>query len=150
VNVVTVNAAAVDPWATVTEVGTEATEPFELESVTVNPPAPAGADSVTVPDEVAPPVCTAGLTETLLKAAVPGLIFIPKPSLEPRYDAVKLTAVGPVTARGTALNVAELDPCGIGTVGGTVTSGSDVDKAIEAPPLGASADNWRVHVEGAG
>jgi hypothetical protein len=90
------------------------------------------------------------LTETLLKTTGAGLMVKPKPSLAPRYDAVRLTAVGTGTARGATVNVAELEPCGIATVDGIVTSGAEADKAMEAPPLDASADNWRVQVEVAG
>ena len=41
------------------------------ESVTVTPPAPAGAARVTVPVDVPPPVTVAGLRLTLPSAAVP-------------------------------------------------------------------------------
>jgi hypothetical protein len=62
--VVTVNVAEVAPWATVTLAGTEAAVVFELDSVTVMPPAGAAWLSVTVPVEALPPITVLGLTET--------------------------------------------------------------------------------------
>ena len=46
---VTVNVAEVEPWGTVTDEGTRATEEFELESDTTAPPVPADDVRVTVP-----------------------------------------------------------------------------------------------------
>jgi hypothetical protein len=49
VEVEIVNVALLEPWGTVMVPGTVATEVFEVERVTVDPPAGAGAESVTVP-----------------------------------------------------------------------------------------------------
>ncbi len=62
--VVIVNVLFVVPAPTITLAGTIASEVFELDSVTVVPPAGAAAVSVTVPVADEPPVTLAGLTAT--------------------------------------------------------------------------------------
>ena len=56
------NDALVAPAATVTLLGTAATTPLLLDSVTCAPPAGAGPSSVTVPVELLVPVTVVGLT----------------------------------------------------------------------------------------
>jgi hypothetical protein len=62
--VVTGNIADVPPGATVTLTGTVATDVLPLVSATNAPPVGAGAFSVTVPVEPAPPITEVGFTET--------------------------------------------------------------------------------------
>jgi hypothetical protein len=62
--VVTVNVALVAPAATVTLVGTVATEVLLLLSVTTAPPVGAALLNVTVPVDVAPPVTELGFKLT--------------------------------------------------------------------------------------
>ena len=67
--VVTVKVADVAPAATTTLPGVEASEEFELPSVTRAPPPGAGVDSVTVPVDVLPPDTVAGLRASEVSAA---------------------------------------------------------------------------------
>ena len=63
---VTVKVAEVCPWATTTDAGTVAADVVPLVSVTVRPPAGAGAPIVTVPVELAiPPTTVLGLSDRL-------------------------------------------------------------------------------------
>ena len=66
--VLTVNVALLAPAATVTLVGTLAA-PLSLESITCAPPVGAGALSVAVPVDVAPPVTLEGFTASEVSAA---------------------------------------------------------------------------------
>jgi len=72
--VVTVNVLDVAPSGTRMLAGTEPSEGFELVSVTTAPPPGAGAASVIVPMDVAPPTTLAGLSASVASAdAGPGL-----------------------------------------------------------------------------
>jgi hypothetical protein len=70
----TVNVAEVAPWGTVTFAGTPAAAGLELERDTTAPPVGAAAVNVTVPVPVCPLTIVVGLTDTLLSAAVSGLM----------------------------------------------------------------------------
>jgi hypothetical protein len=85
-----------------------------------------------------------------VKAMGGGFTVRPNPSVTPRYEAVRLTAVGVVTVRGVTVNVPEVTPCVTTTVAGMVTSGSEALIPMEAPPLGAAADRPSVQVAAAG
>jgi hypothetical protein len=65
----TVNAALLDPAATVTLAGTVAADVLLLESVTAAPPEGAGPLRVTVPCEETPPTTVVGSSETAESAA---------------------------------------------------------------------------------
>jgi len=69
--VFTVNAALVDPAATVTFAGTEATAVLLLDKATLIPPAGAGPFNVTVPVDVTPPAT--GLGAKVSEEGVGGL-----------------------------------------------------------------------------
>lgn len=75
--VLTENVAEVEPWATVTDFGTDATEELELASVTTAPPVPALALSVTVPVPDWPPVIVEGFTERLAGTIAGGFTVTP-------------------------------------------------------------------------
>lgn len=68
--VVTVKVAVVEPAATVTLVGTVATEVAVLERVTLAPPVGARPLSVTTPVDGVPPRTAVGLSESALRLGV--------------------------------------------------------------------------------
>ncbi len=144
------NDAVVDPCETVTDAGTVATDVFELESATTAPPFPAGDERVIKPDAVCPPTSTAGLAEIPVRTTGAGSMVKPKPSLEFRYEAVRVTAVGLVTESGVTVKIPELEPAGITTVAGRVTSVGDAVNEMDAPPVRASADSSRLQAAVAG
>lgn len=83
--VVTKKVAEVEPWGTVTVVGTLAAAVLELESNTTAPPVPTGPVRVTVPMPDWPLTMVPGATEILLKlnAAGAGLTVRLNVLLEP-------------------------------------------------------------------
>jgi hypothetical protein len=135
----TVNVADVAPAETVTLAGTLAAA-LELESDTTAPPVGAAAVSVTVPVPVCPLTIVLGLTDSPLSAAAAGLTVRPKVSFTPEYDAVKVTAVGVVTDPALTVNIAEVEPCGIVTLDGSLVPAGDELRVMIAPPLGAADD----------
>ena len=94
--VVIVNIVVVVPSATTTLAGTLASETFELDSVTVVPPAGAAADSATVQVAEVPPTTLVGLIESDDSATGGGggrltvnVVFL----LTPSYVAVSVPTV---------------------------------------------------------
>ena len=132
--------AEVAPAATVTLVGTVAAEVFELDSNTVTPPVPAASVSVTVPVPVWPLAMVLGLTDTLLSAAGGGVMVIPEVASTVLYEAVKVTGVELPTVPAVTVKVADVDPCGIVTLDGTLAAVLfELLSDTTAPPLPAAA-----------
>ena len=95
--VVTVNVALVAPAATVTLVGTVATDVLLLLSVTTAPPVGAALLNVTVPVEELPPVTLVGFRLTPERAA-PGAVTVRFAEAVPLYVPEMLTEVVVPTA----------------------------------------------------
>ena len=91
-----------------------------------------------------------GKTETLLRAASGGLIVNPKASLTPEYDAVIVTNVEDETVPALAVNVADVDPCGIVTEDGMSAPVGDELRAMVEPPVGAMPVSATLQVDTAG
>ena len=117
--VVMLNVADAEPCATVTEAEGAATAALELESLTITPPAPAGPDSVTVPDPLCPLVRLLGVTLRLARVGDAGFTVIPNDSFTPRYEAESITDVVTVTGASEAVNEPDVAPCGMTSVAGT-------------------------------
>jgi hypothetical protein len=79
----TVNAAEVEPWGTVTVAGTLAAKLLELERDKAAPPVPAVADRLTVPEAERPLTIELGLTDRPLRAAGGGLTVTPNVATVP-------------------------------------------------------------------
>jgi hypothetical protein len=120
--VVTVKVCVVAPAGTVTLVGTLATVLLELERVTTAPPVPAGDVRVTVPVPDWPPTTVLGVTAILLRAAGSGLIVKANVLLTPASEAVRVTGVELVTVPAVTVKVADVAPCGITTLAGTLAA----------------------------
>jgi len=136
---VTVKVAEVWPWATVTEPGTLAAEPLELESDTETPPLPAADVSVTVPVAVPALAMVLEFTERLLSAGGGGLTVTPKVLLTLEYEAVKVTDVAELTVPAVTVKVAEVCPCGTVIEAGTLAADVlELESATETPPLPAA------------
>ena len=91
-----------------------------------------------------------GVTEMPLSVGGGGPIVRGNVSLTPAYDAVKVTSVEVVTVPALAENVAELDPWGMVTVGGTIAPAGEAARDIRAPPLSAGAVSATVQMADAG
>jgi hypothetical protein len=120
--VVTANVAVVAPAATVTPGGVDA-DVESSASDTAMPPLGAGALSVTVPVEEAPPATLVGLSVTDVNVAVgepePGSTHNTGWSPFPSLHTVSCTGVGVETACVVTVNVALLCPAGTVTDEGT-------------------------------
>ena len=145
---VTVKVVELEPAGTATLDGTVATAVFELVSVTVAPPVGAAAVSVTVPVAVCPLPMGVG-TLTLLRADAAALTVTLNVDFTPEYDAVNVTDVALVTVVPLIVNVVEVEPAGIVTLG-KLTSAGEALSPIAAPPLGAGPVRATVQVEVAG
>jgi hypothetical protein len=142
-----VNTVDVEPCGTVTVAGTLAAVVLELERDTATPPVPAASVRLTVPVPDRPLTIVLGLTETLLSATGGGLMVIPNVTLAPEYEAVKVTGVAVLTVPAVTENVAEVEPCGIVTVAGTLARAGEALSAIVAPPLSAAEVTATVQVD---
>src|SRR5262245_10666511 len=131
----------VDPAATVTAAGTDATAGLPLASDTDAPPAGAAAERVTVPCELDPPVTLAGLTAALRSVAgsgVDGVTVSVVVLVEPLYVAVITTVVVAATAVVAIWKTPAKPFSAIVTVAGTdATSGALLESETSAPPNGA-------------
>lgn len=88
-----------------------------------------------------------GLTETVLSAAGSGAMVIPKVAYSVEYDAVRVTGVELLTVPVVTVNVAEVDPCGIVTLEGTLAAAVlELLRETTAPPLPAAAVSVTVPV----
>ena len=121
--VVTVNVAVVAPAGTVTPGGVDASVE-SAESDTAAPPLGAGALSVSVPMEEAPPATLDGASVTDVSvtaggAGEPGSTHSTGWSPFPSLHTVSCTGVEAVTACVVTLNVALLAPAGMVTDEGT-------------------------------
>jgi hypothetical protein len=143
--VVTVNAAVVPPWGTVTVPGTEATAALLLRD-TAAPPAGAGPFRVTVPMEEVAPVTLVGLSpsdamaggNTVSEAVCAG----PLP-----YAAEMVTVVEAATGRVVTVKDALVAPSGTVTLAGTEAATLLLESETAAPPAGAAPLNVTVPVE---
>ncbi len=138
VKAVTVNVVEVEPWGTVTVVGTLAADALELASDTTTPPVPAAEVRLTVPIPDWPLARVLGLTEIPLRAGGGGSMVTPKVTPAPEYEAVKVAAVGELTLPAVTMNEAELEPDGIVTVEGTLAAAVlELESATATPPVPA-------------
>ena len=150
-----VNVFVVVPCATTTLPGTVASEVFELDSVTVVPPAGAAADSVTAPVAEDPPEMLVGLIESDASATGGGggggaaLTVNVVALLTPLYVAVSVPTVFDETLVVPIAKLALLAPCATGTDGGTLAAPMFDDSATLAPPAGAPAVSVTVPVDDA-
>jgi hypothetical protein len=143
-----VKAALVAPCATVTFAGTPATGSL-LESVTVNPPAGAADDNVTVPCEFEPPVTLVGFTARLLRlgGGGGGVTVRVADRDAPLYAAVSVTLVFDVTAVVATGKVALVAPAATVILDGVdATALLLLVSETTAPPDGASAVSVTVPV----
>jgi hypothetical protein len=136
--VVTANVPDVAPDATETVAGTDAADGFELAKVTMAPPLPAGAESVTVPMAELPPTTLVRLSVNVASAgAGAGLTVNVVVLVTPPYVAESVVDVGVLTTDVAMPNVAELAPGPTETLPGTVTAPLALESETTAPPLGA-------------
>jgi hypothetical protein len=123
----------------VTVEGTLAAAVLELDSDTAAPPLPAAAVRVTVPVPDWPPTIALGLTETPLKTARGSTVTL-NVVLAPEYEAVKVAVVEELTVPAVTVNVAEVEPCGIFTIAGTLAAAElELDSETPTPPVPAAA-----------
>jgi hypothetical protein len=135
--VVTVNVAVVAPEATVTVEGTEAA-PLLEDRLMTNPPTGAGELIVTVPVEFEPPTGFVGatVTEDRLGACTVRFLLTEDPELFPAV----ITAITSVATRFVVIvNVVELRPAGMVTVGGTWAFTLLLPRESNRPPGGATS-----------
>jgi hypothetical protein len=145
--VVTEKFAEVAPDRTVTDVGTLAAEEFELDSVTMAPPAGAASVRLIVPAPDWPLTIAPGDTETPLSATAGGFTANPNVSSTPARDAVKVTGVGAVTPPAVTGKVVEVEPCGTVTVMDMLTSVGNELRLIVVPPFPAAMVSATVQVD---
>jgi hypothetical protein len=145
--VVTEKFAEVAPDRTVTDVGTLAAEEFELDSVTMAPPAGAASVRLIVPEPGWPLTIVPGDTETLLSATAGGFTVNPNVSSTPASDAVKVTGVGVATTPAVIGNVVEVEPCGTVTAVDMLTSVGNELRLIVVPPFSAARVSATVQVD---
>jgi len=146
--VAVVNVADVLPEATVTDAGTVTPLATSLlERVTTVPPAGAGPDRVTVPDELAPPVTDVGFRAALSSV---GAVTVSAAVLvvEPRTALIvaETLAVTPVVE---VVKVAVVLPEATVTDAGTVTPLAVLllERLTAVPPVGAGLESVTVPVE---
>jgi hypothetical protein len=142
--VVILKVAVVAPVATVTLLGTEAAD-WLLVNVTVVPPEGAGALSVTVPVDAAPPIRAAGFRVTELTKS--GRTSNGSPiELVPHF-AVTVDVTGSVIVLVLIINVADDAPAETLTLEGTSTADWLLLSQTVAPPVGAAPLSVTVPVE---
>jgi hypothetical protein len=107
------------------------------ERFTAKPPAGAGALSVTVPVDEAPPVREAGLSVTDASASVTGLMVRTAVFVTAAAEAVSVAVVITPTKLVGTLNVAVEAPAATVTVAGTVAAALLLVRATAKPPVGA-------------
>lgn len=133
--VATVNVADVAPWGTVTVTGTV---PIALliARLTIDPPAGAGADKVTVPVVLVPPTTDVGDIVSPSSVACSS-VSVAVPVLAP-IAAVIVADTGETTAEVVTVKVADVAPAAIATVAGTETYPEfDLSENV-SPPTGAA------------
>ncbi len=139
-----VKAALVAPAGTVTELGIE-TAALLVPSATLNPPAGAGPDKLTVHESAIGPVIEVALQDTALTVGVsvaPVPLRLIDVALEPFPSvAVRVTVCELATADTFATKLALAVPAGTDTETGTVTAALLLAMATAKPPLGAGTVN---------
>lgn len=149
--VVTVNVAEVLPAATVTLVGTVATDVLLLARVTTAPPVGAAPVRVTVPVDGLPPVTLVGFSDTDEAEIVTGAVTV-RVALRVvplGYVPEIVTCVLLVTATVVTENVAVVCPVGTVTLPAETcaTAVLLLDNAMVAPPVGAGPVRVTVPLE---
>jgi len=142
--VLMVNAAEVEPAATVTVAGGIAAELFEVR-VTIVPPVGEGLVKVMVPVAEVPPTTDVGEIIKLLGADG---VIVKVPDADELLDwAVMIAEVCVLTARVFTVNVALIAPPGTVTVEGTTAPGLLEDRLKTNPLEGAGFDSVTVPVD---
>jgi hypothetical protein len=142
-----VKVAVVLVEGTVTDAGTCAARVLPLSNMTLTPPKPAGAVSVTVPVTGFPPFTETGFRSSLASETVPTGITVSVADCEiDRYAAVIVTVSNEV-APVEMVTLAESCPPGMETTCGTIaTGGRLLVKWKFAPPNGAGLPKVTVPV----
>jgi hypothetical protein len=117
------------------------------ERFTANPPASAGAPSVTVPVDEAPPVSDAGLTAAKASVGATGLIVSGAVFVTAAAVAVIVAVVTVPTAVVVTMNVAVVAPWATVTFAGTFAAALLLDRFTTKPPAGAALERVTVPVE---
>ena len=137
--------ALVFPTGTVTDSGSFNPELGLFDSVTITPPAMAGADSKTVPCEGIEPVTEAGdkvrLTNESGATIVSEAVFVMPPEL-----AEMVAELLVVTDPAVTLKVTEVAPPGTETSNGTEAKGEELCSETTSPPDGAAFKSLTVAV----
>lgn len=144
--VVTENVAVDDAAGTVTEAGTVAAA-LSDDRVTTKPPACAGAESVTVPVDEAPPVNEVGLRVTEESTSATGLIVSVAGFVTAAAEAVIVAVVMAPTNVVETLNVAVVAPWATVTLAGTVAATLSLVRFTTKPPEGAMLEMVTVPVD---
>jgi hypothetical protein len=141
---VAVKVALVAPAAIVTDAGTVNAALFE-ESTTVQPPADAAGDIVTVQDDVPPEIteagahCTPETTDVVIDTAEVAVL--------PFSEALRVAVWLDVIQAVVAVKLPVVAPAATVTDAGTVSAALFEESATAAPPTGAAAESVTVQLE---
>jgi hypothetical protein len=106
-----------------------------LARATLTPPAAAAWDNATVQIDVVPETRLAGAQETELRVVALETTRVSDVSTEAPFKLAVTMAVCPIEKTpAVAVNVADMEPAGIGTLAGTVKTGRLLESVTVAPP----------------